>query len=438
MTATETAQHYVLRAGSRVAQEGTLKRGVLRELVIDGGVDGGLAWARVLWDGETRVHLVDPEILRPETQTPEERPDRFFEALPRRPDGHIHEAWCSWLHPCSCGSGEVAIRPDTAQLPRGSTPCTHPAKSLRGIRGGHDWCSDCGSFDHSQFGWMVPKRVLSPSEPGPGSLEGILAKRDVPLTPSVFEAMCDAYDLGRHVEREEQKKNETSSALLLEEVFTAVREETDGCSILKGDVRSPIRRAIARAREAATPKTAVAGDREALRAVLTLLNDGDRDGRYALGEMTRILETALARSSSETALPTQASSANERPHGRSHDPACQCPVCRDDLLEPGGGAKVTKEWVERLETLIERWRVTDDGTDQEREVERQIRAMWLRTETASNGLRVLAEAVLFPRRCEPAIPITVRMLAARVVGAPCPCGMCAECLGSTDEKGEDR
>ena len=57
-------------------------------------------------------------------------------------------------------------------------------------------------------------------------------------------------------------------------------------------------------------------------------------------------------------------------------------------------------------------------------------------ETASNDLRVLAEAVLFQRRCEPAIPMTVRVIAARVVGAPCPCGMCAECLGYTDEKGE--
>ena len=84
--------------------------------------------------------------------------------------------------------------------------------------------------------------------PGPGALEAVLARRGVVSTPEILESMRDAYDIGKLQARDEHEAAQVANGELLNDVLEAVREETDGLSILKLDVRTPIRRAIARAR----------------------------------------------------------------------------------------------------------------------------------------------------------------------------------------------
>ena len=84
--------------------------------------------------------------------------------------------------------------------------------------------------------------------PEPGALEAVLARRGVASTPGVLESMRDAYDIGKLQARVEYEAAQVSNGELLDEVLAAVREETGGASILKLDVRTPIRRAIAQAR----------------------------------------------------------------------------------------------------------------------------------------------------------------------------------------------
>lgn len=173
-------------------------------------------------------------------------------------------------------TGEIAdllaeVRAETIEA------CVREASSV-GLRPGVD--DDFGA------GWRraaasIAARIQALSimpvlRPEPGVLETILTRRGVVSASAILESMSDAYDIGKLQARIDHESAQTTNGELLTEVLKAVSEETGGLSILKLDVGTPIRAAIAQARSAAATELREELDRQTCQRVETPICEGRR------------------------------------------------------------------------------------------------------------------------------------------------------------------